>query len=135
MKVDPVEDGAPSALPAAPDAQDELDIREALKTGRELEQSEDQPAPKVREDEPVPGLKFLTGIMKATFFTDLFCYHADIRYAHPTRSERVSAHMGANPVFYKWCRNADLVSRICLMAVVVGVAGSFAWGTVQRLLY
>lgn len=100
-----------------------------------MEVSEDDgPQPSAKPEEDVPGLKFLLGILKATFFTDLFCYHADISFAHPTRPERVNALRAQHPKFYKWCRNTDFVARIALMMVVTGLATAVAIGTVAKLM-
>lgn len=130
----PTPNATPSPLPE-PTPADAQSVRDALSAGREMETSEEEgPGSSAKRDEDVPGLKFLLGIMKATFFTDLFCYHADINFAHPTRAERVNAMRGQHPKFYKWCRNTDFVARIVLMGVVTTLATVIASGAVAKLM-
>lgn len=116
-----------------PDAAEVADVRATISSSVEMEQAE--PLPGINKNEPVPGIRLLTGIMKATIFTDLFCYHADVRFLHPTQQERVQALCKAHPRFYLWCRNADMVARACLMGVIVLLATGIGAGTIYRLLW
>lgn len=119
-----------------PNEADKADVANRLSVAHELETSEKQSLiPNGFRDEPVTGIALLASIMQATFFTDLFCYHADARFGHPTRQERVSALQGAHPKFYLWCRNADFIARAILMLAVTGVASTAAVGVAIRLFY
>jgi hypothetical protein len=122
-----------TSLPV-PNAADIAEVRDAFERSTELEQSATE-LPGIGKDEHVPGLKLLTGIMKATFFTDLFCYHADMRFLHPTGQERVQALQTLHPRFYLWCRNLDVIARAGIMIIIVGLAAAIGLGTILRLLY
>jgi hypothetical protein len=102
---------------------------------REVEHSEDEPKPGPSLEENVPGIKFLASLMKATIFTDLFVYHADLRYEHATRAQRISALIEHHPRFYNWCRKADFGMRGGLVVVSVLLVGTAAWGTIIRLFF
>lgn len=128
----------PSETPPPSESND--DFNAAIKSGSEMEASEPDasaqaPPPRPTYEDQVPGVRFLASLLKATIFTDLFVYHADLRFAHPTKQERVDALHEAHPVFYKLCRNSDYVMRIALVAITVGLAGTAAWGTIHRLFY
>lgn len=123
----------PAPLPA-PLLTDELEIREVMRASHELERSEvETQANGVGKDESVVGLKFLTSIMKATIFTDLFCYHADIRFAHPSQQERIAAMQAVHPRYYAIARNCDFIARGLLMIVITSVVATAAVGTVVKL--
>lgn len=83
----------------------------------------------------MPGVKFLASFLKATIFTDLFAYHADLTYAHTTRQERIQALNGSAPMFYKWCRNADFAVRAGMIFVTVLVVGGAALGAVIQVFW
>jgi hypothetical protein len=102
-----------------------------------MENSEgvERPERKGSFEDQVPGIKFLASLMKATIFTDLFVYHADLRFVHPTLQERVDALSELQPKFYKLCRDSDFVLRAVLVAATALIAASAAWGTVQRLFF
>lgn len=117
-----------------PNSGDLEEVRSALNSATELENSEPNSRQSSNE-EPVPGLKLLTGIMKATFFTDLFVYHAHAQFLHPTPQERVRALRETHETFYKWCRNSDMVARAVIMGVVVGLTTMFGVGTIMRLFF
>lgn len=123
--------------PAQPiNAEQSAEFEKAIKQGRELETSEDLPPDQRNKlEDQVPGIKFLASLIKATIFTDLFVYHADVRFVHPTSQERVDALISAHPVFYKVCRNADLVARAVLMTITVSLAALAAWGTIYKLFF
>lgn len=138
--VEPENGDDPSETP--PPSENNDDFNAAIESGSEMEVSEPDastqapvPAPRPTYEDQVPGVKFLASLLKATIFTDLFVYHADLRFAHPTKQERVDALHEAHPVFYKLCRNSDYVVRIALVAITVGLAGTAAWGTIHRLFY
>jgi hypothetical protein len=102
-----------------------------------MEHSEgtERPERKGGFEDQVPGIKFLASLMKATIFTDLFVYHADLKFVHATRQERVDALSQIQPKFYKLCRNSDFVLRAVLVTGTAWIAASAAWGTVQRLFF
>ena len=80
-------------------------------------------------------MKFLASLIKATIFTDLFVYHADIRFIHISAQERVDALITVHPKFYKFCRNADFVARAILVTITVSLAALAAWGTIFKLFF
>jgi hypothetical protein len=131
----PVPAGDGHAHPPTP--KDVEEVLEAAKRGEEMEESESvEPLGYQPSDVPdVPGLKVLTSLMKASFFTDFFVYHARIQYLHPTLQERVRAHIDARPRFYQWCRNVDFIARGGLMVVVIGTLTAVAWGFVYRTFF
>ncbi|PPH50208.1 hypothetical protein C5C49_15340 [Rathayibacter sp. AY1E2] len=106
-----------------------------LPEANEVEQSEDQTGPAGPIEAQVPGVKFLASLMKATLFTDLFVYHATIRFMHPTLQERVEALRVEHGRFYKWCRNSDFIARMILMSGTTIIVGGAAVGTVVKLFY
>jgi hypothetical protein len=120
-----------------PSKEDVEQVLAAQKRGEEMEESEsDEPTGYKSSDVPeVPGLKVLTSLMKASFFTDFFVYHARIQYLHPSLQERVRAHIEMRPRFYRWCRNADYIARAVLMIVVIGTLTAVAWGFVYRTFF
>ncbi|KJQ53710.1 hypothetical protein RS85_02260 [Microbacterium sp. SA39] len=114
---------------------DEFD--RAKQQGTELESSPADPSPELSSklEEQIPGIRFLASLLKATIFTDLFVYHAHMRYVYPTEQERVDALIEAHPKFYKLCRNSDYIARAVLAVVTTGLVAAAAGGTIMRLFF
>lgn len=131
--VTPPPDGDGAAR--TPDEADVALVNATLQGSTEAEQSESLGRPSQKLEDQIPGIKFLASLMKATLFTDLFVYHAHIRFMHATPQERVAALKQEHGTFYKWCRNSDYIARVVLMIGTTGLVGAVAVGTVLKLFY
>lgn len=120
-----------------PSRKDEAEFREVIERANEVEVAKDDSTAALGGDfdGQVPGVKFLASFLKATIFTDLFSYHADLTYAHPTRPERIQALKRDAPVFHKFCRNADFAVRAGMIVITVLVVGGAALGAVVQVFW
>lgn len=90
---------------------------------------------KAIQETGVAGLGVIHGLVNATFFYDLFCYHAHRRFRHGYPENRVAAMIDKHPRFYKLCRYSDYIYRALAATALLGGVGAIAVGSIVKVFF
>jgi hypothetical protein len=90
---------------------------------------------KAIEQSGVAGLGILPGLVKATFFHDLFCHQANARFDHREAEDRVSAMIAAHPGYYRLCKYSDYTYRLFASVLLLGGVATIAGASIFKVFF